>query len=188
MVMKASVIFQIIGRPEKFVVESMNDVLERLGKEKGVSILKKEVHEPVEIEDRKNIFSTFAEADIEFQDTNGFFMMMFNYMPANVEIISPSEHKFKANEFNVFVNELLRKLHQYDNLAKAFILEKNNMQRYINELHEKLKSLGIGSEMNLPKPESIDLGEEELGPGKETRRKKKKKVKGRRKRSQKRGN
>ena len=171
--MRAEVIFQIIGRPEKFVVESMNDILDRLGKEKGVSVLKKKVHEPAEIEDRKGIFSTFAEAEIEFEKADGFFMMMFNYMPANVEIISPSEHKFKANEFNIFVNELLRKLHQYDNLAKAFILEKNSMQRYINELHEKLKSLGIGSEINLPKPESMDLGEEELEKTRQNKKTKK---------------
>ncbi len=178
--MRAEVIFQIIGRPEKFVVDSMNDVLDRLGKEKGVSVLRKEVHEPSEIEDRKDIFSTFAEAEVEFENADSFFMMMFNYMPANVEVISPNEHKFKANEFNLFVNELLRKLHQYDNLAKAFILEKNNMQRYIDELHKKLKSLGIDIKIQIP--ESIDLGEEELNPSKTGKKEGKRKPEGKKRR------
>ncbi len=158
MIIQASVIFEIMGRPKEYLVESMNEVVDNLSKEKGVKIIKRKVHEPKELDDRKGIFSTFSEIDAEFENNESFFVMMFNYMPANVEVISPSEWKFKRDEFNTFVNELLRKLHQYDNLAKGFIIEKNNMQNYINELHEKLKN--FSDEIKMPKYESTNLGEE----------------------------
>lgn len=158
----ALIIFEIMGRPKEYLVQSMNEVIDNLSKEKGVKIIKRKIHEPKELEDRKGIFSTFSETEIEFDNNESFLTMMFNYMPANVEIISPSEWKFKMSEFNTFINELLRKLHQYDNLAKAFIIEKNNMQSYINELHEKLKN--FSDEIKLPKYEMANLGEETILP------------------------
>jgi len=137
---QASIIFEIMGRPREYLVESMEEVISKVGKEEGVEILNKKIHEPRELEERKGIYTTFAEADMEFEKEDSFFMMLFSYMPANVEVTSPAEWKFQINEFNIFLNELLRKLHQYDNLAKAFILEKNNMQAYIQQLIQKIRA------------------------------------------------
>jgi len=177
MTIRVSSFFQIMGRPREYVLSSMEEVLDNLGKEKGVKIIKRTVHEPQEAEERKDIFSSFAEAEIEFEKIEGFFMMMFNYMPAHIEILSPSEWKMKISEFNTFVNELLRKLHQYDGLAKSFILEKNNMQNYIKELHEKLGNLS--KELKLPKMETLelDLDEEKPEEVKDKTKKKSKKAK-----------
>lgn len=164
MTLKVSAIFQIIGRPKDYILKSMDEVLEKLSKEKGTKLTSKVVHETKELDDRKGIFSTFAETELEFEDINGLFMMIFNYMPANIEVIAPPEVKLKLNDVNTFFNELLRKLHQYDNLAKAFVLEKNNMLGYIKELQEKMKN--FADEKSIPRIEVSNFGEEELKPEK----------------------
>ena len=178
MVIKASIIFEIMGRPKEFLVESLEEIIKKIAAEKGTRIVKSKIHEPQEITDKKGIYSTFTEIEAEFENQDSLFMTMFNYMPANVEVTEPNEWKFKINEFNIFVNELLRKLHQYDSLAKAFILEKNNMQAYINEMQEKLKNLS--AEIKMPKMEFSDFGdrpaekkktEKKKGKGKTTKKK-----------------
>jgi hypothetical protein len=170
MTIKANIIFEIMGRPAEFLVESLNEIIGKISDEKGTKIIKQKVHDTQELADKKGIYSTFAELEVDFDNQDSLFITLFNYMPANVEVIEPSEWKFKINEFNIFVNELLRKLHQYDSLAKAFILEKNNMQSYIRELEEKLKNLS--NEIKMPKMEFSDFGEETI-----TSIKKEKKVK-----------
>ncbi|MEK6918958.1 MAG: hypothetical protein AABW73_02870 [Nanoarchaeota archaeon] len=158
MIIKASIIFEIIGRPAEFLVESLEEVVKKVSEEKGVKIIKSTVHQPKDVPDKKGIYSSFVEVEADFDNQDSLFMTMFNYMPANVEIVKPEEWKFTINEFNIFVNELLRKLHQYDSLAKAFILEKNNMQAYINEMQEKLQNLS--EEIKMPKLEVSNFGEE----------------------------
>jgi hypothetical protein len=175
----ATVIFEVMGRPAEFLVESLEGIIKKISEEKGTRLVKNKIHEPQEVGDRKGVFSTFCEADLEFDSPDALFMLVFNYMPANVEVTEPAEWSFKINEFNIFLNELLRKLHQYDSLAKAFILEKNNMQAYIADLQEKLKNLG--EEKNIPKLAVTDLGEETIHTMKEEGRKKPIKTKKKRK-------
>lgn len=155
---KTIMIFEIMGRPAEFLVESLEEIIKKISEEKGTKIVKNKIHQPVEVSDKKGIYSTFAEVEVNFENQDSLFTAVFNYMPANVEVVEPATWNWKINEFNIFVNELLRKLHQYDNLAKAFILEKNNMQAYISEMQEKLKNLS--DEIKMPKLEVSDFGEE----------------------------
>jgi hypothetical protein len=41
-----------------------------------------------------------------------------------MEIIEPEELKIKNSDLNMFFNELSKKLHQYDELAKALMIER----------------------------------------------------------------
>ena len=49
---KAAVIFEMMGRPPEHLKETMNKLIDTIGQEKGVNILKKKIHEVKKIEDK----------------------------------------------------------------------------------------------------------------------------------------
>ena len=103
----ASFIIEMLGRPAEHVDETMEKLIEGLGKENGVKVINKTIHEAKELEIKKEekskneknkedvqirqkLFTSFAEVEAEFEKIEYLMMTAFKYMPANIEIISPS--------------------------------------------------------------------------------------------------
>jgi len=60
-------------------------------------------------------------------------------MPAHVEITNPESLIIKNYDLNVFFNELVRRLHQYDEIAKISLMERTNMMNHIQTLQKQLE-------------------------------------------------
>jgi len=136
---KALFIFEIMGRPPEHIKETMGELVDKLGEFEGVEIFRKEIHEPkpVKKEGVENLFTTFSEVELFGKDLNVILDIVFNAMPSHVEILSPSELRFKNFDLSSMLSTLTVKLHRYDEIAKAAIINNNMMAKRLKEIEEK---------------------------------------------------
>lgn len=119
-------IIEIAGFPEEHIKNTIDLVVENLGKEEGIKILKKSIA-PVQKVDK--IWSTFAELELKisnFKELNDF---CFNYMPSSIEIIDPIKVNINSNEMDDLLNELLARLHNFTMFLKNLQAENIVLKR-----------------------------------------------------------
>jgi len=133
---KSVIILEILGRPENYVKDSLNVILEKLKSEQGIKITDTKTAEPKKIEN-KDIFSSFAEVEFEADNLAVLINLMFRYMPSHIEIISPERIDMRNADLNSILNDLMLKLHRYDELAKILSIEKNILVKQIVQLKQQ---------------------------------------------------
>jgi len=151
---RAMFIFEILGRPSEHIKETMSQLIDKLAELPGIEIDKKTVHEPKPVkeenadqkENASGLFTTFAEVEILGKDINSLITVVFYAMPSHVEIIEPEEIRFKNFEMGGLLSDLTVKMHRYDEIAKALMIERNM-------LIGKLKELGVKFEAPANKSE-----------------------------------
>jgi len=148
---RAILILEILGRPAGNVKEILSKIIEKKKKKKNVRLLDKRIAEPKEIEGQENIFTSFAEVEIE-TNLQTLMLLIFAYMPSHIDIITPEDLRIKNSDLNLFLNELARKLHRYDELAKTLMMERQIIAKQIQE--GKLKIEGGERKKRIKKEES----------------------------------
>ncbi|MFA5856200.1 MAG: hypothetical protein WC867_02510 [Candidatus Pacearchaeota archaeon] len=134
----AILVFEILGKPADHLVKALNDYVDSLASVKGIKIEKKRIFEPKAIEEEgSDLFTTFAEVEIIFDDLNLLFSLVHNRLPSSIEIIKPENLNIKNFELNDILSDLTIKLHKYDEVAKTIVLEKNTLIQKIQELEGK---------------------------------------------------
>jgi len=133
----ARMILEILGKPKDHVSESLKILVDKIDSDKGVSIINKKLHEPRLVEDSKEMFTTFAELEIEFEELEDYFRTMFMYMPSNVEITEPEKLKIDAFLLNEISNMIVGKLHNYDAIAKRLVNERTILVNKLKEVQEQ---------------------------------------------------
>jgi hypothetical protein len=128
-----SFIIEILGRPKENVSESLNTIVVKIGAEKGISILNKTYHEPRPLE-KSDLFTAFAEVDAELDSFLEYIYLIFTYMPAHIEIISPEKLPLSNLEINEIGNNLVRRLHHYDAVAKTVVVERNMLAQKLKQI------------------------------------------------------
>ncbi len=155
---EARMILEIMGRPAEHITKTMEMVLNQLGKEKGVIVKEKKLHKPVPVEQAKDLFTTFAEVDVEFASLETYMTMMFAYMPSNVEIVSPQNFKLTNEKVSSLGNLVISRLHFYDSVAKKLVSEKEiltNQLKYAMEQNPSLnKTFEVSKEAKKPNKKS----------------------------------
>lgn len=136
----AILILDIVGRPPEHLVETLKKLIEEMEKEKGVAVISKQIKEPALIKDQKDFYTTFAEIEVEVEDILGLAILMFKYMPAHIEILSPEILALSNNGFSDILNELVRRLHGYDEIARVMQIEHQNLIGRIKELESNLEN------------------------------------------------
>ncbi len=135
---KAILILDIVGRPPEHLVDTLKKLAEEMEKEKGVTVISKQIKEPTLIKDQKEFYTTFAEIEIEIDEILKLALLMFKYMPAHIEILSPEILALSNNGFNDILNELVRRLHGYDEIARIMQIERHKLVNRIKELEGNL--------------------------------------------------
>jgi len=135
---RAVIILDVIGRPPEHLIKSLEKIIEEIDKEKGITIKAKEIKKPVLMKDQKEFYTTFAEIELEMEEILHLAVLLFKYMPAHVEIISPEVLALTNNGWNEILNELTRRLHGYDEIARVMQIEKQMLMRKIQELGGKV--------------------------------------------------
>ena len=131
---KVFLIFEMLGRPVEHLKKTLSDFIDKLGKEEGVEIKNKEIHEPKQVkESKQEIYTTFTEVEIEFKDMPSLYKIVFTYMPSHIEIVEPEELRIKNFDLNLLMNELIRRLHQYDEIVKGLAIERGIMQQQLQQ-------------------------------------------------------
>ena len=133
----ATMILEVLGRPPEHLTETLKDLIKKMGEEEGVSVKEQKINEPHLIKDQKEFYTTFAEIEVETQEISQVIAIMFKYMPSHIEIISPEKINLSNNLWNETLNEITRKLHAYDELARVIQNEKIILENKLKEFMEK---------------------------------------------------
>ncbi len=169
----AEIVLEIIGRPPEYIKEALAQIITQLEKEEKINVITKQIHESKKIENSKDLYSSFAVIELEADDIKTFSMILFRYMPSNVEIIKPEKIIQTNFDINAFFNELTRKLHKYDEIAKRAMMEKNILQAQLKDLVEKGR---IKGPLGVPKPRK-NVQKNQLSQKKPEKKETKKKTK-----------
>jgi|TARA_Y100000034_G_scaffold135720_1_gene208775 hypothetical protein len=141
-------IVEVIGKPPKHLIETLENITKQIDEEKGVVVKGKKISEPTPMEKHKGFYMSFAELEMEVEEILQLVILMFKYMPANVEIISPELIALTNNSWGDILSELSRRLHGYDEIARVVQVEKEILEKKLREILEQRGN-----------PLSISLGE-----------------------------
>ncbi len=136
-VISASIILEIIGKPAEHLIETLENIIKEIDKEKGVEVIGKKINEPIEMKDNKEFYTTFAEVDLEVEDILYLAIVMFKYMPAHVEVIEPSLIALTNNGWTDILSELTRRLHGYEEVARTIRMQNIQMQEQFKQILAK---------------------------------------------------
>lgn len=143
--LKVSIVLEILGRPADHVNESLKQLVEKLRTEKGVKVTNHKFYEAAPIENSNEMFSAFTEIDAEFDSISNYFGIIFAYMPSHIEIINPEKIIMSNIDLGNVGNILLSRLHNYDAIAKRFLVDTNfimeKMKEFSPETHKKISAL-----------------------------------------------
>lgn len=154
---KAIMMLEVIGKPPEHLVETLENLIKQLGEEKGVSVNSKDIKKPAPMKEKiqtmesgekkrtppqEDFYTTFAEIEIEVEEISSLVYLIFRYMPAHVEVISPELIALTNNGWNDIFNELARRLHGYDEVARVLQVEKEILGRRLKELMGKEENMG----------------------------------------------
>ncbi len=135
----AIMILEAIGKPAEHLTTALNNLVGEVEKEKGVIVLNKILNEPAVMKDRKDLYTAFVELEIEVEEILHIAILMFKYMPSHIEIISPELIALTNNGWNDLFNELTRRLHGYDEVARVIQIEKNILEKKLRDLLKEKK-------------------------------------------------
>jgi hypothetical protein len=130
----AVMILEVIGKPPEHLTEALNKIIDEIGKENGVKVAGKKINEPILAKDSKDFYTTFAEVEVEVEEILHLAILMFKYMPANIEIIYPEFIVLTNSGWNDILNELARRLHGYDEITRVTQIEKNILEKKLREV------------------------------------------------------
>jgi len=175
---KALMIIEMIGRPKEHLEETLKEYTKKIGSEKGITIINEKVHEPKKIETKKDekektedkkeqkieaeLFSAFTEIEIDSKDITTLMRIVFVYLPSHIEIISPESLELKNIDFNDLFNEVIRKMHEYDGIAKSMIMQNKIIKERFQEILSNLQKPKAKDEGNLTQEEKKEEIVEEV--------------------------
>jgi hypothetical protein len=126
-------VLEVIGRPEEFLIETLNDLIKKIGEEKGVCVKDVKINPPILMKDQKDFYTSFAEIGLETENILYLAILMFKYMPAYIEIISPQNLSLTNSDLNDILNELTRRMHGYDEIVRMLQTEKIILEKKLRE-------------------------------------------------------
>lgn len=148
---RAVVILEIIGKPAGHLTETLSKIIDEMDKEKGISVREKRINEPVLLKEKmgimdeekvkkyKDFYTTFAEIEVEVEEVLYLAVLVFKYMPAHIEIVSPELLVLSNSGWNEILNEVTRRLHGYDEVARVMQVERAILEKKMRELMEDKK-------------------------------------------------
>ncbi len=134
--LKARAIIEILGSPEEHVKKTMQMILDKVKKYPDTKILQEKMFPAEKISD-KNLWSTFAELDMEVKSIQTLTGFCFDFMPSSIEIIEPEELPMQHHAISDVLNDLLARLHQYDMVLKNIHAENILLKKRIDGQQKK---------------------------------------------------
>ena len=130
-------ILEAIGRPPEHLKEVLTNITKKIEEEKAVKIIETKVNDAVPMKDQKDFFTNFAEVEFEVEGIVNLIFLIFKYMPAHIEITHPEKVTFSNDDMNMALNELARRLHGYDEIARIIQVEKKALENKLKSVLEE---------------------------------------------------
>ncbi len=133
----ATLMVEVLGGPPEHLTKALEDLIKKMSEEKDVKVKSHVINKPKNLEENKALYTTFAEVDVEVDSLKEMMVLVFKYMPSHVEIVSPENIKVENNLLNELFNELTRRLHAYDEVARVIQNEKAILEKKLKETINK---------------------------------------------------
>lgn len=125
---KIHTIIEIAGAPREHVEETIKKVTEIIKTNKKLEVLKQEVAEIEKTEapslknpeEKMEIFSTFADMEINLENFDELMQFCYTFMPSSLEILEPEDLKIKNSHLSNSINDLLGRLHYQSRIIMEF--------------------------------------------------------------------
>ena len=121
----AIIIVEMMGKPSKFLRESMEAHIKNLDGYSEVEIKSAKISEPKEYEVpedkpalKEPMYTCFAEIEFEVPNFSKLTSVVFDFMPSSVEVVEPFSFQLESGEITDLLNNLSGRLHRYDEIAK----------------------------------------------------------------------
>ena len=148
-----NIVIEILGRPAEHVKEALNTMIVKLKTEKGTRVIETKNHEPVPVEKSNGLFTSFSEISLEFDSLSHFLGVIFAYMPAHIEMISPERVTLTNTDMNEVVNRIVLRLHDYDAITKKAMYEQQILIKKLQEVAPHLFQQPVAPTVNQQKKE-----------------------------------
>jgi hypothetical protein len=136
---RALFIIEVAGRPPEHLTETLKKIVEKMKEEKDLEVKSEKVNKPAPMKNQKDFYTNFVEVEIECGDIQKLLFTIFRYMPAHIEIISPENIRLTNDGLGAVLNELTRRLHGYDEIARVIQVEKNILEKKLKAMLEEKK-------------------------------------------------
>ena len=190
---RAILILEVLGKPPEYLKETLENLIKKIDEEKGVEVKQKKINEAKKLEDSaKNLknfdakkmtsvegfYTNFAEVEVEVEDVLNLVILLFKYMPAHIEIVSPELIALTNNGWGDILNELARRLHGYDEIARVMQVERTMLENRLKEVlanqgeaKEEVKKVGEKWSRRSAYPKLLNEGIKKKGSKKSVRKK-----------------
>ena len=141
-------IFEILGRPPEHITTTLNQFIDKIDEIKEVKVEERTVHEPKLIKEGKGtgLYSTFAEVELTSDTLAIVVDIVLQMLPSHVEILEPTELRFKNFDLSALLSSLAIKIHKYDEIAKVSIMDRNALVKQLEEMKAKIEELEKGKD------------------------------------------
>jgi hypothetical protein len=154
---RAILIIEVAGRPAEHLSQAIKDHVGKMKSFKGIDYLSETFSEPRLIDQEKDIYTCFAEVEIEVESLFRLTEIVFDFFPSSVEVIEPDNLKFNAQEATMFLNDLAGRLHKYDEIAKVAQMKNNQLIQHLQKIQQAVAEhkMKKDQEEKLAKPKKI---------------------------------
>ncbi len=104
-------------------------MLEKIKSDKNLEVKSEHIEAVKQI---KEMFSTFVEVEVKFNDLKRMLQFCFDYMPSSIEILDSENITFKAKEFSSSLNDMLMYMHRYHASLSSLNAENEVLKRKLN--------------------------------------------------------
>jgi len=136
--LRAKVIIEILGAPEKHVKDTLVKVIEKIKEGKTLQVEKEKLFDTKQMEGKK-LWSTFCELEMKMKDMQTMINFCFDFMPSSIELLEPKNLPMDIETLSEFMNDLISRLHQYDMLLKNMHAENMVLKKRLEDPEEKKK-------------------------------------------------
>lgn len=138
------VLFEIVGNPKEHVSKAMDQVLESIGKDARIKIVS---NDKGTVEDAgEGLWGTYCESELLVKDILSLSWLAFNFLPASIEIKSPSKLTLKDKELTDFMGDLISQLHESNKKLVSTNSINMSMLRNINALMRNAVLISLNQE------------------------------------------
>ena len=130
---RAIMIVEIAGRPPEHIKQALESHVGQLEKIKNIRCISQSISEPKKLEAEQEIYTCFAEVEVEAETLLNLIHLVFDFMPSSIEIIEPTELKFNMADATSLMNTLAGRLHRYDEIAKIAQIKIQQMAAQIQQ-------------------------------------------------------
>jgi hypothetical protein len=114
-------IIEILGSPKEHIMQTIKDYVKALKNDSRMEIIKEHYADAEEQKDK--FYSTYAELEIWFKDTEKLVAFCFDSLPSSIEIIEPETLRIQSTRLSGLLNDLQAKLHRVDTTLKKLLTD-----------------------------------------------------------------